>query len=137
MDSDALLNERHYSSRMALQLKRAGFPRPSSHCDAHAIISGSHKLAAQMRAILAWLKMRIDDHHNGCWLPRNITDRVHMPAFLRDAVPHQNVHTKAYYQWLEHHINPIKITSLDALVKAFRKIRFSLQSGIVPKNIWS
>jgi len=85
MDSDALLNERHYSSRMALQLKRTGFPRPSSRCDAHAIISGSHKLAAQMRAILAWLKMRIDDHHNGCWLPRNITDKVHMTAFLRDA----------------------------------------------------
>lgn len=137
MDEDALKNERHCSNRMARQLTCAGFNRPSQRCDAHAIVSGNHKFAAQMRAVLAWCKLRVDDHHNGCWLPRSREDRPHMPSSLQKAVPHKNIHTHAYYEWLEGYINPISITSLNELVEALRRIRFRLQSGSIPQHIFA
>ena len=137
MDNNKLLNERHYSSRMRLQLTRAGYPCPSDKCDAHAIVSGNHKDAAIMRAVLAWFKVRIDDHHNGCWLPRDREDRPHMPKYLRNAVPHRNIHTNNYYRWIAEIINYTNIDSLEKLVEDLRMIRFRLQSGSVRKNIWS
>ncbi|MBV1884165.1 MAG: AHH domain-containing protein [Pseudomonadales bacterium] len=137
MDEEKLRTERHYSSRMALQLTRAGYSRPSQRCDAHAIVSGSHKFSAQMRAVLAWYKMRIDDHHNGCWLPADRENRKHMPQYLQKAVPHRNIHTTAYYKWLGGNINPAKIKSVEQLVKSLRDIRFRLQSGSVPAHLWS
>ncbi len=137
MDDDGLRGERHYSRRLALQLTRAGYSRPSQRCDAHAIVSGMHKYAAQMRAVLAWCKMRIDDHQNGCWLPRSREDRPHMPSFLKKAVPHRHVHRIAYYEWIGGTINFENIDGVEDLVRLLRDLRFRLQSGSVPPAVWS
>lgn len=66
-----LQGEVHSSSRMARYMRRAGDPRPSKYCDAHAIISGNHFDAMTLRLLLAWAGIRIDDPFNGCWLPRD------------------------------------------------------------------
>ena len=137
MDQKKLRNENHYSSRMRLQLTRAGYACPSGRYDALAIISGNHPDAARMSAVLAWCKMRIDDHHNGCWLPRDRDDKPYMPKFLRKAVPHRNIHTDNYYEWIRETINYLNIDGLEKLVEELRIIRFRLQSGTVRKNIWS
>lgn len=137
MDKEALKTERHYSSRMALQLTRAGYEKPSKRCEAHAIVSGQHKLAGQMRAVLAWCKVRVDDHHNGCWLPAFKDDKPFMPTFLSNAVPHRNIHTNAYYRWMGGQISPAKINSLEDLIKKLENIRFRLQSGSIPDHIYS
>ncbi|GLS27397.1 hypothetical protein [Marinibactrum halimedae] len=42
MTPGELQNEVHSSSRLARYMARSGDPRPSSRCDAHAMISGSH-----------------------------------------------------------------------------------------------
>ncbi|WP_158658137.1 hypothetical protein [Agarilytica rhodophyticola] len=46
MTQEQLQAETHSSKRMAGYMRRAGDPRPSSRCDAHAIISGHHADAA-------------------------------------------------------------------------------------------
>ncbi|WP_444998390.1 AHH domain-containing protein [Aliikangiella sp. IMCC44359] len=92
MSRKELRKEKHDSSRLAAHMGRAGNTRPSNRCDCHAIISGGRIEALEMRGILAWLKMRIDDPHNGCWLPRGWEDRKLMPNYLRNGVPHKRIH---------------------------------------------
>ncbi|WP_370454964.1 AHH domain-containing protein [Hahella sp. KA22] len=116
-------------------MRRAGEPRPSSRCDCHAIVSGAHAEAILVRGVLAWLGMRIDDPHNGCWLPRDWEDRQHMPNHLRNAVPHCRIHHGRYYDWLNQVINADMITSIDELIQALRMVRVMLESGNVPPNI--
>lgn len=135
MSQTQLQSETHSSSRMARYMRRAGDARPSSHCDAHAIISGNHSDAIIMRGLMAWLKIRIDDPHNGCWLPRDWHDRSYMPNHLRNAVPHKRIHHAAYYRWLAGRIDPILIQSPDQLITILRLVRVMLQSGTVPPEV--
>lgn len=127
--------ENHNSQRLGKNLTRAGDYRPSKRCDAHAIVSGGHRDAIVVRGVLAWLKMRIDDPHNGCWLPRDWADRAYMPNYLRHAVPHQRIHHERYYQWLRNRINPQTIKTPEQLIFALRTVRVMLQSGNVPPSV--
>lgn len=135
MSRGELLAESHKSDRLGRYLTRAGDARPSKRCDAHAIISGGHPEAIVLRGIMAWVKMRIDDPHNGCWLPRDWDDRAYMPNHLRKAVPHRRIHTNAYYEWLSSRIRPQLIRTSEQLIHALRFARVMLQSGSVPPNV--
>ncbi len=135
MSQEKLENERHYSSRMKLQLERAGYAKPHPRCELHAIISGGHALAEEARAVMAWCKMRIDDHYNGCWLPARFSDRPYMPQWLKRAAPHRNIHTHRYYSWLSDNINYVEINEVEDLVRKLRYMRFRLQSGSIPDDI--
>jgi hypothetical protein len=127
--------ETHSSRRLSRNLTRAGDYRPSQRCDAHAIVSGGHRDAIVVRGVLAWLKMRIDDPHNGCWLPRDWADRYYMPNHLRNAVPHKRIHHEKYYQWLRNRIHPQAIKTPEQLILALRLTRVMLQSGQVPPSV--
>ncbi|RYY75445.1 MAG: hypothetical protein EOO52_08580 [Gammaproteobacteria bacterium] len=135
MADSALKSEGHNSTRLARHMALAGDCRPSEKCDCHAIISGGHQKAIAARAIMAWLKFRIDDPHNGAWLPRDWEDRRHMPAHLQNAVPHKRIHHDQYFNWLGNRINWITITSADQLVFTLHFIRRSLQQGSVPPAV--
>ncbi len=132
-----LESETHDSALMAEKMANSSDPRPAAaeYCHCHAIVSGGHNQAAEVRAILAWTKMRIDDPRNGCWLPRNTASRVHMPSWLKNAVPHSRIHRYSYYNWLNDEISPVQIKNLGDLIQALRKIRMRLQSGSLPPNI--
>ena len=135
MSSQQLKTEKHKSSRLAEHMRRSGDPRPSSRCDCHAIVSGGMKKAIQVRAVFAWLKVRIDDPVNGCWLPRDWGDRQYMPNHLRKAVPHKRIHHERYYDWLDSRINFVSIKDANQLMNALRMVRTSLQNGAVPPNV--
>ena len=132
---DDLEQEKHESAVLAAFMTATGDPRPHELCHAHAIVSGAHKDAAELRAMLAWLKVRIDDPFNGCWLPRNTAAKAHMPPHLRDAVPHSRIHRYNYYFWLNRLINPVATTSRDNLVKALGMIELRLQNGSQPNFV--
>src|SRR5690554_4933537 len=74
MSRRELRNEEHDSKVLGNFMRLNGKPYPGGNCDAHAIVSGSHPRATQMRAILARVKIRIDDIRNGTWLPRRTAD---------------------------------------------------------------
>jgi len=137
MSAQALEDEPHKPSLLAQNMAAANDPRPVSgeHCHCHAMVSGAHAEAAEVRAMLAWCRMRIDAPRNGCWLPRNTKARAFMPEWLKSAVPHSRIHRKSYYAWLDRVINPIQIKSSDDLLKTLKMIRVRLQSGKVPQNI--
>lgn len=65
MNIDELEDERHQSSLLSHFMSASGNPKPHSKCHCHAIVSGAHQYAAELRAVIAWLKMRIDDPDNG------------------------------------------------------------------------
>lgn len=130
-----IASEKHNSRRLGRHMTRAGDPRPSSGCDAHAIVSGGHQNAIVIRALMAWLKLRIDDPHNGCWLPRDWQDRLSMPNHLRKSVPHRRIHHAKYYEWLFSRVNPTLIKTPDQLISALRMVRTALQSGAVPPSV--
>lgn len=135
MSDTELLNDNVDSAQMGRYMRRAGDPSPSPRCDCHHIISGGHKDALLMRLVMVAMSMRVNDPHNGCWLPRDWEDRPHMPNYLRSAVPHQRIHTDNYYIWLSSKINSTVITSPELLINALRVARNSLQSGAVPPNV--
>lgn len=132
MSTDHLEDEMHESALLAAFMTATGDPRPHSLCHAHAIVSGAHKDAAELRAMLSWLKVRIDDPHNGCWLPRNTAAKAQMPPRLRDAVPHSRIHRYNYYFWLNRLINPVATVSQDDLIKTLGMIELRLQNGSQP-----
>ncbi|HSX49545.1 MAG TPA: AHH domain-containing protein [Cellvibrio sp.] len=134
--SDAeLQSEVHNSSRLATHMRRAGEPCPSSRCDCHHMVSGGHKDALFMRLVMTAMEMRIDDPHNGCWLPRDWADRAHMPNHLRKAVPHRRIHSDNYYRWLSGRINLAAVKSPERLIFELRFARRCLEAGSVPPNV--
>ena len=135
MTDPTLAAERHKSGRLAEHMALGGEGRPSARCDCHAIISGGHKKAILVRAVMAWLKLRIDDPWNGCWLPRDWDDRKYMPKHLQNAVPHKRIHHENYYDWLSGRINFMQIKTADKLIFALNEIRRALQSGAVPPEV--
>lgn len=134
--SDAdLKNEKHNSRRLATHMRRAGDPRPSKRAACHHMISGGHNDAFLMRLVMVSMEMRIDDPHNGCWLPTDWDDRPHMPNYLRNAVPHRRIHSDNYYRWLAGRINMATVKTPEQLIHALRFARRLLQSGAVPPNV--
>ena len=132
MEAKKIRDEVHESKRMAEYLALDGDPRPHSKAHAHAIVSGGHKEAARARAIMAWLKVRIDDPDNGCWLPENTAAIAEMPLYLRKAVPHSRIHRFNYYFWLNREITRRKTPNSTKLREVLRMIELRLQSGSQP-----
>ena len=130
-----LRDETHQSDKMAAYMADAGDPRPNEHCHCHAMISGGHREAATLRAVMAWCLMRIDDPRNGCWLPSNTEARKHVPSWLKNAVPHSRIHRNSYYRWLSSVISFNMIKNITDLTRTLKMVRTRLQSGCVPKNI--
>ena len=130
MTPEELEAEKHVPSRLAEFMGE----RPS-HCHAHAIVSGGHVDAAPARAILAWLEMRIDDPHNGCWLPENTAAIRHVPQWLKKAVPHSRIHRKGYYFWLNTVISVPRIGDMNSLIMALKEIETKLQASTMPTYV--
>ncbi|MGI9283007.1 MAG: AHH domain-containing protein [Endozoicomonas sp.] len=135
MSARELRKEHHQSSRLAEHMAIDGYPRPHSLCDAHAIVSGAHKRAAQQRALLASLKLRVDDPFNGCWLPRNTAAIQSMPRTLRSAVPHSRIHRTNYYRWLDSELRPASIRNVEVLKQKLKMVETRLQAGTQPKEV--
>lgn len=135
MSRKELREEEHQSARLASHLKAVGDPRPNNQCHAHAIVSGYHRNAAPMRAILARLKLRIDDPYNGCWLPENTAALAHMPSRLRNAVPHSRIHRFNYYFWLNSIINLTQTPTSDDLKYTLKTVGLQLQAGAQPEYV--
>lgn len=135
MNTDELEYEAHQSAILAHFMEATGDTKPHSKCHAHAIISGAHRYAAELRAILAWLKLRIDDPDNGCWLPENTAAKPHMPKRLQNAVPHSRIHRYNYYFWLNSLISPETTSTQDDLRRMLNMIATRLQSGSQPKYV--
>lgn len=131
MSSDELEEETHDSRRLSRFMEVSGDPRPHPLCDAHAIVSGVHKGAAELRAVLAWFQIRIDDPHNGCWLPRNTKALGQMPNRLRNAIPHSRIHRKKYYRWLRTLINMLVTRDREHLARTLKAVETRLQAGTI------
>ncbi|SFD10079.1 A nuclease family of the HNH/ENDO VII superfamily with conserved AHH [Microbulbifer thermotolerans] len=130
MSEEQLRNEKHNSTRLARHLEEIGKPRPP-RCHAHAIISGNHKYAAQLRIIMAALKIRIDDPDNVCWLPENTAATPH-PAFPA-AIPHSRIHRFNYFFWLFSRLRGIR--SSQIFRKNLQLIAKYLQEGNIPEYV--
>ena len=135
MTAKHLRDEAHQSQRLAKHLEEKGDYKPHTQCHAHAIVSGAHRNAAPMRAIMARQKVRIDDSHNGCWLPENTAALTKMPRRLRSAVPHSRIHRYNYYFWLNSLINFSKTHTSDDLRYTLQTIGLQLQAGTQPSYV--
>lgn len=135
MTFEQLINEEHDSSRLARHMAANGDPRPSQHCDCHAIIAGKDPRAVPMRGIMAWVKMRIDFPLNGAWLPHNTAAKPKMPRHLSNAVPHSRIHRNGYYQWLGTLIDQSRIKDDKSLAQTLRDIRFKLETCSFPSYV--
>lgn len=131
MTMEELRAEGHLSNRLGEHLRAAGKPKPDDRVDAHAIVAGAHKDAAMLRAVMARLKIRVDDPDNGCWLPRRSRDCPHW-AFPK-AVPHSRIHRSNYFLWIRN----ILLTMNDASRFRVRlnNIGQQLQEGTLPKEV--
>lgn len=100
MDAIKLYSETHNSTDLGEYLRASGFKKPGVRWDAHHLISGKHRQASAARTILARdaIKMRVDDPYNGCWMPKTVQDA--WPTQYKNAIPHENIHRKKYYDWL-------------------------------------
>ncbi len=130
MSQLALETEEHNSTRLGLHLEATCGPRPQ-RCHAHAIVAGKHYLAATLRLAMSYLKIRIDDPDNGCWLPVNTAATPH-PSFPA-APPHSRIHRFNYYFWITTHLDDIDE------VKVFRfnlrRISQQLHEGTFPRYV--
>ena len=97
MSEDQLLGEGHNSAVLGFHLEQAYGPRPP-RCHAHALVAGKHRYAAELRLLMAILKIRIDNVDNGCWLPENTAATPH-PSFP-GAPPHSRIHRYNYFFWI-------------------------------------
>ncbi len=94
MSCDELLSEEHRPNRLTQHKKATGVKKPLNTAT-HAIVSGAHPRAEAARKILARFKIRVDDPHNGVFLPQSSRYIPHPE--MPDAVNHAGVHTKEYY----------------------------------------
>jgi hypothetical protein len=130
MNSAQLRDEEHDSARLGAHLEATGKPRPD-HCHAHAIVAGKHHNAAVVRALMARLRIRIDEPDNGCWLPRNTAATPH-PAFPK-AVPHSRIHRYNYFFWLRFRLSNIR--QPNVFRKDLQLIGQHLQEGTFPDYV--
>lgn len=132
MTFEQLLSEAHDSGNLANYMTANGDPRSHRLCHCHAIISGTHPRAAPLRAVMAWVKMRIDFPLNGVWLPCNTAAKIHMPRHLSKAVSHSRIHRNGYYIWLTTFVNQTLIKDDKTLAQALSKAKFHLETGTFP-----
>ncbi|TVZ41948.1 HNH/ENDO VII superfamily nuclease [Alteromonadaceae bacterium 2753L.S.0a.02] len=111
-------------------------PKPHEDCHPHHIVSGGHPDAERVRFLLSAYGRHIDYVVNGCWLPKHIDVRPNMPKRLRGAVPHANIHTDAYYTWINDEINYISVKDIKSLDEKLVTIAFKLQTNTGKKGIW-
>lgn len=135
MTFEELINENHDPSRLARHMTVHGDPRPTPNCDCHAIVAGNDPRSVPLRAVFAWLQMRIDMPFNGTWLPRNTAASSLMPAYLRKAVPHSRIHRTGYYRWLGTLIDYNLIKDSQTLVRTLKDIRFKLETSSFPSYV--
>lgn len=135
MSRRELRNEEHDSKVLGNFMRLNGKPYPGGNCDAHAIVSGSHPRATQMRAILARVKIRIDDIRNGTWLPRRTADTPHPNMPL--AVPHSRIHRNGYYMWLRLKFDTLDIAILTEqdVERLLRGIEYDLKFSSFPDYV--
>ena len=135
MSRKQLRDEEHNSACLGAFMELNGKPHPGGNCDAHAIVSGGHPGATPMRAVLARVKIRIDDIRNGTWLPRRTADTPHpkMPM----AVPHSRIHRKGYYKWLGFEFDTLDIESMTELdvERLLRGIEYDLKFSCFPDYV--
>ena len=79
--------------------------------------------------------MRIDDPHNGCWLPENTAAKRVMPPELKDAIPHSRIHRNGYYFWLDTVINLMSTTNTGELTAALKTVETRLQASTMPSYV--
>lgn len=132
MTEDDLENEKHDSGRLGEYLDATVMRRPP-RCHAHAVVSGNHAEAAELRVLLALYGMRIDDPHNGCWLPENTAATPH-PAFPK-AVPHSRIHRFNYYFWLKVRLNEVVVKNEKLLIASLNFITQSLHEHTFPEYV--
>jgi len=130
LSAQALQDEQHNSTRLASHLEQSGFKRPP-RCHAHAIVAGKHKYAADLRLLMAKLKIRIDDSDNGCWLPENTAATPH-PAFPK-APPHSRTHRSNYYFWINSHL--ISLSKENIFRARLNLLSRQLQQGGYPNYL--
>ncbi len=130
MTEQQLLTNEHSSLRLARRLVERHGVRPSK-CHAHAIVAGRHKFAAPTRALMATLRIGIDDPDNGCWLPENTAATPH-PAFLKTP-PHSRIHRAAYFQWLRIRLGCIRVEA--AFRTQLNIIARMIQNGDLPPQV--
>lgn len=135
MSFEELMSEVHDSSRLARFMTINGDPRPNKLCDCHAIIAGKDPRSIPMRAIMAWVKMRIDFPLNGAWLPHNTAAKPHMPRKLNKAIPHSRIHRNGYYRWLSTLIDQSRIKDDKSLGQTLKEIRFKLETSTFPSYV--
>jgi len=100
--SKDLREEQHCSEMLGKHLRAVGKPKPDDRVDAHAMVAGKHVEAAEIRAVMARLRIRVDDPDNGMWMPRRSKDTPHwaFPA----CPPHSRIHRYNYYFWVRSHL---------------------------------
>jgi hypothetical protein len=130
LSTQTLYEEEHNSARLAAHLEQTGKRKPPC-CHAHAIVAGKHKYAANLRLLMAKLKVRIDDADNGCWLPENTAATPH-PAFP-SAPPHSRIHRFNYYFWINSHL--ISIQKENSFRARLQLIAKQLQQGALPSYV--
>lgn len=132
MSRKELRDEVHDSKVLGDFMRGNGKPYPGGNCDAHAIVSGSHPRATQMRAILARVRIRIDDIRNGTWLPRRTADTPHPKMPL--AIPHSRIHRNGYYMWLRLKFDTLDIGNLTEqdVERLLRGIEYDLKFSSFP-----
>ena len=135
MEISEIESEKHLSARMAQHLEDSGDERPHPKCHAHAIVAGKHPNAVELRSVLAWAGMRIDDPANGCWLPENTAAKALMPPRLKQAVPHSRIHRFNYYFWLGTRIGLAQTPDFEALSKVLKLIEQQLQNSAFPDYV--
>ncbi len=127
--------EAHDSQRLGAYMHASGDMKPHRLCDAHTIVSGVHKWAAQARLVLAIYGIRIDDPFNGCWLPRNTAAKFRMPNWLKCAVPHSRIHRWYYYRWVNGIISNPAIRDKKHLISELKMIEFRLQTSTFGSDV--
>jgi len=132
MSKSQLQTEKHDSKRLGIFLDALVKSRPP-RCQAHAIISGLHPLAIDLRIVMAACGMRIDDVLNGCWLPENTKACPH-PVYPK-APPHSRIHRKTYYIWLASMINKYNCKHINVLRTKLKLITQMLHQHNFPENI--
>lgn len=80
MTFEQLMTESHDCKRLARNMSANGDPRPSQKGDCHAIIAGKDPRSVPLRAVMAWVKTRIDSPLNGDWLPHITAAKPICPA---------------------------------------------------------
>jgi len=135
MSRKELRDEEHDSKVLGDFMRLNGKPYPGGKCDAHAIVSGSHPRATQMRAILARVRIRIDDIRNGTWLPRRTADTPHPNMPL--AIPHSRIHRNGYYMWLRTKFGTLDVENLTEqdVERLLRGIEYDLKFSSFPNYV--